>query len=54
MKSEFVAVVSHELRNADDGYQGYLEIILMGSAAVEARCKRSFLEVVKANGRPVE
>jgi len=49
MKSEFVSVVSHELRTPMTAIKGYLEIILMGSAAVDAQMQRSFLGVVKAN-----
>ena len=49
MKSEFVSVVSHELRTPMTAIKGYLEIILMGSATVDAHMQRSFLGVVKAN-----
>lgn len=49
MKSEFVSVVSHELRTPMTAIKGYLELILMGSATIDAQMQRSFLEVVKAN-----
>ena len=49
MKSEFVSMVSHELRTQMTAIKGYLELVLMGTAAVDPHMQRSFLEVAKAN-----
>lgn len=49
MKSEFVSIVSHELRAPMTAIKGYLELLLMDAAKSDPQAQRSFLEIVKSN-----
>jgi PAS domain S-box-containing protein len=49
MKSEFISLVSHEMRTPMTSIKGYTDLILMGSVGPVSDMQKSFLTVIKSN-----
>ncbi|HMA36612.1 MAG TPA: GAF domain-containing protein, partial [Chloroflexia bacterium] len=49
MKSEFISLVSHEMRTPMTSIKGYTDLILMGSVGPVSDMQKSFLNVIKSN-----
>ena len=49
MKSEFISLVSHEMKTPMTSIKGYTDLILMGSVGAVSDMQKSFLNVIKSN-----
>ncbi|MDQ2810010.1 MAG: GAF domain-containing protein, partial [Chloroflexota bacterium] len=49
MKSEFISLVSHEMKTPMTSIKGYTDLILMGSVGAISDMQKSFLNVIKSN-----
>jgi|GEM_PF-501190 len=49
MKSEFISLVSHEMKTPMTSIKGYTDLILMGSVGTVSDMQKSFLNVIKSN-----
>jgi PAS domain S-box-containing protein len=49
MKSDFVSVVSHEVRTPLTSIKGYLDLVLMGASGPLNKQQQSFLSIAKSN-----